>query len=574
MKRLHWVFLAVLALVAGLAFVQVDDATSDVAYTLTVLHNNDSESQLVNAGAGLEDFGGVARFARVVSNLRAEAAPNDTDQGVVVLSSGDNYLAGPEFNVSQGRLDAVALRAVGYDAMAIGNHEFDFGPDVLADFITGFQGTTQFVSANLDFTGEPALQALVDENIIVASTIVAEGNEYIGIVGATTPALPYISSPRNVEVDPDVVGLVQAQIDRLTASGVDIIIMISHLQSVSEDLALAPQLSGVDVMIAGGGDELLADADTLLVPGDGDPFGPYPLYATGADGARIPVVTTPGEYKYVGRLVVEFDAEGNVLDVCDDSGLVRVAGGDNPDAVEPDPGVQAEVVVPVNAAVNRLAQNVIATSTVELDGRRGPGVRTMETNEGSLMADALLWQAAQLADRFGVAAPDVALQNGGGIRNSTLIPTGDITELTTFDIAPFANFVVIVPAIPAEQFLAIMENAVSRVENVDGRFAQVAGFSMVYNPAAPAGSRVVSITLDDGTPIVSGGALVAGAPAVDVATIDFLARGGDEYPFDDAPFTSLGVTYQQALENYIVHGLGGVINADNYPEGGLGRITP
>jgi 2',3'-cyclic-nucleotide 2'-phosphodiesterase (5'-nucleotidase family) len=151
---------------------------------------------------------------------------------VVVLSSGDNYLAGPEFNVSQGRLDAVALRAVGYDAMAIGNHEFDFGPDVLADFITGFQGTTQFVSANLDFTGEPALQALVDENIIVASTIVAEGNEYIGIVGATTPALPYISSPRNVEVDPDVVGLVQAQIDRLTASGVDIIIMISHLQSV------------------------------------------------------------------------------------------------------------------------------------------------------------------------------------------------------------------------------------------------------------------------------------------------------------------------------------------------------
>jgi 2',3'-cyclic-nucleotide 2'-phosphodiesterase (5'-nucleotidase family) len=574
MKRLHWMFLAVLALVASLAFVQVDDTSSDVAYTLTVLHNNDGESQLVNAGVGLEDFGGVARFARQVSNLRAEAAPNDADRGVVVLSSGDNFLAGPEFNASQGRLDAVALRAVGYDALAIGNHEFDFGPDVLADFIGGFQGTTQFVSANLDFTGEPALQTFVDQNVIVASTIVAEGNENIGIVGATTPRLPYISSPRNVAVNPDVVGTVQAQIDTLTASGVDIIIMISHLQSVSEDLDLAPQLSGVDIMIAGGGDELLANADTVLVPGDDAPFGPYPLYATGADGASVPVVTTPGEYKYVGRLVVDFDAEGNVLGVGDESDLVRVAGGDNPDAVEPDPGVQADVVVPVNDAVTRLAQNVIGTSSVELEGRRSPGVRTMETNEGSLMADALFWQATLLAVRYRVVAPDVALQNGGGIRNNTLIPPGDITQLTTFDIAPFANFVVIVPDVPAAQFLAIMENAVSQVENADGRFAQIAGFSMVYNPAAPAGSRVVSITLDDGTPIVSDGALVADAPAVNVATIDFLARGGDEYPFADAPYSSLGVTYQQALENYITSDLGGSINADNYPEGGLGRIVP
>ena len=213
MKKLHWVFLAVLALAASLAFVQVDDTSSDVAYTLTVLHNNDGESQIVNAGAGLEDFGGIARFARLVSNLRSEAAPNDTDRGVVVLSSGDNFLAGPEFNASQGRLDAVALRAVGYDALAIGNHEFDFGPDVFADFVAGFQGTTQFVSANLDFTGEPALQTFVDSNIIVASTIVAEGSENIGIVGATTPSLPFVSSPRNVAVNPDVVGTVQAQID-------------------------------------------------------------------------------------------------------------------------------------------------------------------------------------------------------------------------------------------------------------------------------------------------------------------------------------------------------------------------
>src|SRR5690606_16159273 len=164
----------------------------------------------------------------------------------------------------------------------------------------------------------------------------------------------------------------------------------------------------VDVMIAGGGDELLANEGDLLVPGDDTPFGPYPLIATGADGATIPVVTTAGDFKYVGRLIVEFDKEGRVVTIDDDSSLVRVAGGSNPDAVEPDPEIQAEVVDPVQDFVDDLAQTVIATSEVALEGRRSPGVRTQETSEGNLMADSQLWQATQLAAAFGVPEPDVA----------------------------------------------------------------------------------------------------------------------------------------------------------------------
>ena len=83
---------------------------------------------------------------------------------------------------------------------------------------------------------------------------------------------------------------------------------------------------------------------------------------------------------------------------------------------------------------------------------------------------------------------------------------------------------------------------------------------------------MVDATLDDATPIIVGGVVQDGADLV-VATIDFLARGGDEYPFGDAPFTTLGVTYQQALFNFIADGLGGVISAADYPEGGEGRIT-
>ncbi|MCX7976934.1 MAG: 5'-nucleotidase C-terminal domain-containing protein, partial [Bellilinea sp.] len=197
---------------------------------------------------------------------------------------------------------------------------------------------------------------------------------------------------------------------------------------------------------------------------------------------------------------------------------------------------------------------------------------------------ALRWQAAQLARLYGVSVPQVALQNGGGIRNASVIPAGNITELTTFSILPFANFVSIVEGISRQQFKEILENAVSRVEFGDGRFAQVSGFRFTWNPAGTpqvldssgnvvtVGSRVVDVFLDDGTQIVADGSVIPG-PDLTVATIDFLARGGDQYPFRGATFTTVGVTYQQYLRNYIQAGLGGVITSAQYPEGGQGRIT-
>ena len=104
------------------------------AFRLTILHNNDGESQLINAGRGLEDFGGAARFAAQVAKLRQEAI--DSGSGVLVLSAGDNYRAGPEFSASLARrpapfYDTIALDLIGYDAIVLGNHEFDFGPDSL-----------------------------------------------------------------------------------------------------------------------------------------------------------------------------------------------------------------------------------------------------------------------------------------------------------------------------------------------------------------------------------------------------------------------------------------------------------
>ena len=614
--RLLAVLLLVVAMITT-ALVSTASAKQDEPFTLTILHNNDGESQLIDAGD--EDFGGVARFATLVSETEKAATKkpkgDKTNRGVILVSSGDNFLAGPEFTAGLDAgtfYDAVALDKIKYDAIALGNHDFDFGPDVLAEFIDEYNkpGKPPYLSANLDFSGEPALQALVDDGVIRSSTIVKEKGEKIGIIGAITPGLGFISSPRNVVVLQDVAEIIQAEIDALEAQGVNKIILISHLQAITEDIALAPLLSGLDVMIAGGGDELLANPGDLLVPsdaedclpelggnpfecdpgidGDGVPdalFGAYPLVTVNADGVDVPVVTTAGDYKYLGRLEVDFDAAGVVTGWS--GGPIRVASEALPDGVKADKDIQKKVVDPVEAYVAGLAANVIATSEVDLEGRRSPGVRTEETNEGNLMADALRWQAGELAATFGVPVPDVGLQNGGGIRNNNVIPAGDFTELNTFEIAPFGNFVAVVPDLDRAAFRQILERAVSVAPAADGRFTQVSGFSFEYDTTrvaqvinldgtiAVAGDRVTSIVLDAGATVIccdAGNAVIPGAPLT-VATIDFSARGGDGYPYLGAPFTPVGASYQQALLNYITGPLGGVISADDYPEGGEGRIT-
>ena len=290
-----------------------------------------------------------------------------------------------------------------------------------------------------------------------------------------------------------------------------------------------------------------------------------------------------------------FSPSGNLLSIDEDaSGPIRIARRDGPSSVRPDCEVQRSVVKQIKMGLEKLA-DPIASNQVALDGRRSE-VRFRETNQGNLMTDALRWQVARLAPDYGVLPPDVAFQNGGGIRNDLELPVGEIRELDTFDMAPFSNLVTVLEGVSRSQFKEILENAVSRAVEGDGgtgRFAQVSGFrfewsesgaALVYNPDGSVkvpGTRVQKVVLDDGTVIVGGGRVVPGAP-LNVATIDFLARGGDEYNFQGAPFTvlgvtyqqALGVTYQQALANYLQFptGLGGVVTGADYPEGGEGRI--
>lgn len=547
-----------------------EDAGASV--TLTVLHNNDGESKLL--GDAESGFPGVARFVAAMRELQAAAAGP-----VVTLMSGDNFLASLELAVSLDRegpmYDSVALSGV-YDAMALGNHDFDFGPDVTARFIEGFDPPIPFLSANIDVSAEPALAALAARGLVAPSTVVETGGERIGVIGAVTPWLPNISSPRNVVVSA-VLPAVQAEADRLAADGVHKIILVSHLQDVNEEVALVAELTGVDVVIAGGGDDLLANSGDTCQP-DEEPVSPYPMWVDDASSTPVPVVTAPGGYRCIGKLEVTFDADGNVTAATGSSIGVALDR-------EPDPAVQADVVEPLTSEVALVDSTQIGTSEVALEGRKQV-LRTQSTNIGSLMADALRAHAIAHAPSFAAQVPHVAVVNGGGLRNDSVISPGPVAVGTTWDIAPFNNLVV-VGTISRETLVDLLERALDTVPAAAGQFPHVSGMTVVYYPGAPPvsidrdgdcrnwdsywGGRVYSVTLDDGTEIVRDWTVVEGEP-VTIATVDFLANGGDCYPLGDIEFTRLGLTYQQALATYVAAGLDGFISAERYPIDGGQRV--
>jgi 5'-nucleotidase / UDP-sugar diphosphatase len=560
-------------LVGGISLLNLLTLEPAQAASFTIFHNNDGESKLFPSSTG---EAGAAEFITLLDSLRNQSQA--AGRIPLTLSSGDNFLASTAFNASLTDgifYDALVLNRIGYDAIAFGNHDFDFGPDILADFLGDMNPAVPYILTNADFSGEPGLNALVGSQI-KKSVVIDKGGEKVGVVGAMFERLNTISTPRNVVISA-AKDAIQAEINLLQAQGINKIILISHLQDINEELALIPQLSGIDVVIAGGGDDLLTNNPNNLLPSDlanvnavpprDTIVGPYPLQRTDRDGNPVVVITTAGEYKYVGKLDVDFNSQGIITSA--NGQAVRVLKTEAPGA--PDATIVSQVLTPVKAAQNELAKNIIALSEVPLNGVRSD-VRSRETNLGNLIADALLWQGQQLAASVGAKSPVIALQNGGGIRNNAVIPAGNISELDTFNALPFSNFVAVFDAITPAKIKEVLENAYSNVANQDGRFAQIAGFKVGIDVTAPVGSRVIDVTLDDGTVLVSNGKVLPNAPSISVATIDFLANGGDGYPFGGAPFTNVGASYQQALFNYVKDELGGKINAADYPVGGEGRI--
>jgi 5'-nucleotidase / UDP-sugar diphosphatase len=530
----------------------------EAPFDLTVLHINDGESALLPTElGGNEGDPGVARFMADLLAAQDEALTPVTDtmgeddpvRSFVTVSSGDNYLAGPQlaasFDDPNEFYDAYVYLRGDFDAMTIGNHEFDFGPDVFADFVEATEDLP-FISANLDFSGEPRLAALEDEGRIGGHTMFRRAGRDIAVVGATYEELDTITTPRNVETTP-VQPAVQAEVDAARAAGAEIVLLSSHLQNLNEEQSLVPELSGVDAVIGGGGGEDIREN--------------YPIMVEDADGKDVPIVTNPGRYRDIGKLILEFDEAGELSGIGAGSELAAVAMEGDEDEVMTD-----LVIEPVADFVVDLAETVVATTQVPLDGIRNT-VRSRETNLGDLLADGMLSAARDRAAAFGVPEADIALQNAGGIRNESVL-TGEITALNTFNVAPFGNFLA-VDTVDGVKVRQLLEHAIGTDPLPQGRFGQWAGVEFRYDLSLASGSRVVeaTITRANGTTydLVTAGVTnpTAGSQNFTVAGLNFTLRGGDAYPFDGT-FTTLGLTDQQVLQRYLREL--GTVTAAAYPD--------
>ena len=480
----------------------------DAEVVVQILHASDQEG----AVAATED---APRFSSVINGLEG-------DYGLtLILSSGDLYIPGPFFSATSGSADIRINNAVGFQAAAFGNHEFDLGTDVVEDLIAadeedGYPGATfPYLSTNLDFSGSNLGDFVVPDgqeassvpNSIAGSVIITEGGETFGVVGVTTPQLPSISSPGDVDVSPRaqqdmqaLAQIVQPAIDDLTSRGINKIVVLAHLQQLENEIDLAQMLSGVDIMIAGGSDTLLATPNNRLRQGD-ERRGNYPLLYTSASGEPVALVNTSREYRYVGRLIAGFNSAGVLVNIGEESGVYATdeQGVAETGNEAPAEGV-LEAVADVRTVIEELDGEIFGSTDVYLNGLR-EAVRTQETNLGNLTADANLAVARE-------TDPDtaVSIKNGGGIRAAigAVLPgdagervppranpltdkqEGDISQLDIQNALRFDNDLTLL-TLTAQELKQILEHGVAAVEPgaTPGQFPQVGGLAFSFDPSLP-----------------------------------------------------------------------------------------
>ena len=353
--------------------------------------------------------------------------------------------------------------------------------------------------------------------------MVTKGTEKIGLVGVTTQILEGISSTGGVDVkgfagdgsETNDMALLATQlqpvIDDLKSQGVDKIVLMAHLQQIAFEQALAPLLTDVDIILAAGSNTRLGDSNDVAVAFTGhaaDFAGNYPIYTAGADGRPTVIVNTDNEFTYLGRLVVDFDADGviivpNLMANTVQNGAYAATAANVAAAW----GV-AEVDLPTTAfasgtkgaLVKQITDAVQAVITVKdgdirgytdvyLEGERN-FVRNQETNLGDISADSMVFvgQAALPG-----ATHVVALKNGGGIRASIGAvevgsgakvpplanpgagkPSGAISLLDIENSMRFNNGLMLCDT-TAAGLKAILEHGVANAGTGNGRFPQIGG---------------------------------------------------------------------------------------------------
>jgi 5'-nucleotidase len=499
MKRAPSLLASAFAIALGTLALIGCQAADPPPWELTILHTNDTHSRLLEIdrfGASCRDedrdrgecIGGVARRATLVEEIRS------TTPNVLLLDGGDQFQGTLFYNRFKGEAAAQVMTWLSYDAMVLGNHEFDDGPEVLGRFLQRIDFPV--LATNLGVEDEPALDGELERLAVVET-----GGRRVGLVGALIEETATLSRPGPTVDFLPIEETVTEAVEELLEAGVDIIVLLSH-SGYARDLKLAAAIPGLDIIVGG-------HTNTLLDNDDERARGPYPTVVEGPDSTPVLVVTAFAYGAYLGRLDVTFDDDGTPI-AWDGEPLLLDA------SIEPDPEILARLA-PLEDEVDRFSGREIGVAAVDLIGSERV-CRVAECNLGNLIADALL-----------AAHPDaeVALQNAGGIRTS--LGAGPISFGRLLEVLPFGNTASTFD-LRGDDLLAALEHGVSQAEDLSndgtGRFLQVAGLRYEWAAEAPPGSRILKVEIrgenGDWQPLDP-------ERRYHVVTNDFTRNGGDGF---------------------------------------------
>ncbi|MBB5233951.1 bifunctional metallophosphatase/5'-nucleotidase [Deinococcus budaensis] len=461
-------------------------AATAAPLTVTILHTDDLHGHLDPVKVGEGTYGGYSRQTTLVRKHTAE------DPNPLVLSGGDTFQGTLFYNVYQGLADVLFMNYQGYQAMAVGNHEFDNGPEALARFAQKAQ--FPLLASNLDLSAEPLLK-----DLIKPYAILNVGGQKVGVIGAVTPDLPLISSPGDNVKMLELMASLNNSVKALQGEGINKVILVSHLGYTLEQ-EVAKTVPGIDVIVGGHSHTLLGTFDNKDFP---TPEGPYPTVVPNPDGNRTLLVAAWEWGKVLGRLKVTFN----------DAGAVEAFEG-NPIVVSADVAedpTAKRMIETLSVPIAALRRQVIGNTTSGLNGAREI-VRKRESGMANVLADAAL-AAGQRAGAV------MAFVNGGGVRSS--IDAGPITFEEAITVQPFGNTLTILDLTGAEIKQALEHGVATWSEN-KGQFLHVSkGVSYTFDLSRPAGSRVTAVTLN-GQPL-------SDTQTYTVAMNTFTAKGGDGF---------------------------------------------
>ena len=459
---------------------------------LIILHTNDTHSHI----AGINTYGNACfddaecrgGLSRIATAIRAAKAGNDN---VIALDAGDQFQGTLFYSVNKWPMLAELARHMPYDAMTLGNHEFDEGCLELTRFLENIPFPV--LAANL----KPEKGCPMLKGNYAPYTILTIRGQKVAIVGIANNEAVTLASACSHTLFEDTVNCLQRTVKELEEQGVKHIIALTHI-GLDDDRKLGRSVDGVDIIVGG-------HSHSYLGPESEE--GPYPIVEHSPNGQPVLVVSAKRATQYLGELNIKFDEQGVPL--------AWSGGARELSASEPRNAEISALVKKYAASLDEYRNTKVGSHNISMpDGM--DACREDDCLGGSLISDAML----EYARPFGA---HVALCNGGSVRAA--LPAGTISRGDLLSVIPFGNTLVM-RELTGEQLLAALEHGVSEEGAKGPRLLHTAGLRYVVDGTRPAGSRVVKVEILDEKNTATPLDLKA---RYGIVTIEYLANGGDSY---------------------------------------------